>query len=291
MGGTHEHQRQCVPWRRPPWRSTLIAQVLLFVALYGALSIGRTQMPRSGDEESGYISMTSRHRDLYFISVGGGSRPRDQQMQLLRQMENIARTFKVEFVVNLSELGKKDPLVQNVSFYFPHLRVPWYATSVSSERGSACFLRKIKSPRGHTLDLIGLDTGLWQASSCSEDLMKQQRWLARTLAAIDSTWRVVVGFHSLAAGCGEGHAAEKTRAPTSAACNVYLSGQCCGGDRPPQSGLSFIHSCGSHSPYRGTGDGFHLHGFSPLKIESYFIDSNGDITSRSRVHQWGREVA
>lgn len=30
------------------------------------------------------------------------------------KMENVARTFKVEFIVNLSELGKKDPLMQNV---------------------------------------------------------------------------------------------------------------------------------------------------------------------------------
>lgn len=86
MGGTHEQQRQCPPWRRPPWRSTMMAQALLFVALYGALSIGKTQMPGNGDEEGGYLSMAGRHRDLYFISVVGGSRPRDQQMQLLRQV-------------------------------------------------------------------------------------------------------------------------------------------------------------------------------------------------------------
>lgn len=41
------------------------------------------------------------------------------------KIEKVAKAYKVEFVINISELGEDDPLLQNATWYFPSLKVPW----------------------------------------------------------------------------------------------------------------------------------------------------------------------
>ncbi|XP_075098637.1 uncharacterized protein LOC107813732 isoform X4 [Nicotiana tabacum] len=53
--------------------------------------------------------------DIYFISVTGGVRPIEEQTLLLKQVEKVAKKFNARFVINISELGEDDPLVQNVA--------------------------------------------------------------------------------------------------------------------------------------------------------------------------------
>ncbi|MQL96885.1 hypothetical protein Taro_029568 [Colocasia esculenta] len=129
-----EGARQLQGWRRrPSWRCTLLTQACLCIALYAAFNIGSLRAPRSGEESGGHVTGGSRYQDLYFMSVGGGARPLQQQAQLLWQMENVARKYRAAFIVNLSELGDNDPLTYNASFNFPSLKVPWYAIPLLKE--------------------------------------------------------------------------------------------------------------------------------------------------------------
>lgn len=142
---------------KPSWICTLATQVSLCLALFLALNIGHLQNKYGYDNKS-----DGRPIDLYFISVTGGFRPLNQQTYLLKQMEKVVKTFKAEFVVNISELGEDDPLMQNVTWHFPALKVPWYTTRASSGQGVDYFLKQIKIPYGRTLDIIAVDTGLLQ---------------------------------------------------------------------------------------------------------------------------------
>uniref|UniRef100_A0A1D1Z9Z7 Killer cell immunoglobulin-like receptor 3DL2 n=1 Tax=Anthurium amnicola TaxID=1678845 RepID=A0A1D1Z9Z7_9ARAE len=259
-----EGSRQDQQWRRrePSWWCTLLTQASLCVVLYVALNIGRPQMARRGNERGGDISRPWSHLDLYFMSVRGGSRPLEPQAQLLRQMENVARTFKADFIVNLSEHGDSDQLMQNATLHFPSLNVPWYATTASVEEGRHYFLRQIKVLHGQTLDIICLDTGAWQDSLSQDEPgdigSDQLRWLSNTLAVTHSNWRVVVGFHSLA-DCKELHTAGKLNFCDHLhniflkyEVSAYLSNQGCGGDYAHEEGVTYIQnpshwyeSCGS----------------------------------------------
>nr|DAD27368.1 TPA_asm: hypothetical protein HUJ06_028836 [Nelumbo nucifera] len=138
------------------WVCTLVTQVCLCLALYGALNIGMPQR----SVYSTAIRGGGRPLDLYFISVRGGSRPLQQQTHLLKQMEKVARIYGAKFVVNISELGEDDPLMQNGTLHFPSLKVPWYSTSTS--KGKGYFLKQIATPSGQILDIIVLETSSLQ---------------------------------------------------------------------------------------------------------------------------------
>ncbi|KAL0358301.1 UNVERIFIED_CONTAM: hypothetical protein Sangu_0679500 [Sesamum angustifolium] len=92
------------------WACTLITQLSLCIAAYIALNIGQPQKVTHGS-----ISSVGGSTDMYFISVAGGFRPLEEQDLLLQQMMKVAKTYKVRFVVSISELGESDSLLQNVS--------------------------------------------------------------------------------------------------------------------------------------------------------------------------------
>ncbi|XWS70378.1 hypothetical protein CRYUN_Cryun03dG0043100 [Craigia yunnanensis] len=179
--------------RSTSWLCTLAIQLSLCFALYIALNLGKPQK----------LVYNGRPLDLYFISVRGGMRPIKEQTHLLKLMENVAKAYDVRFVVNISELGEGDPLMQNVTRLSPLLNVSWYTTGVYEREELGCFLQQIKTPHGRTLDFVSLNTASLQDTMLvgSSNGMRDNllNWLTRTLEATVSSWRIVVGFHPLVA--------------------------------------------------------------------------------------------
>ncbi|XVE97490.1 hypothetical protein REPUB_Repub03eG0024200 [Reevesia pubescens] len=136
------------------WLCTLATQLSLCFGLYIVLNLGQPQKLVYNDN--------STPLDLYFISVRGGFRPLKEQTHLLKLMENVAKAYDVRFVVNISELGDSDPLLQNVTWLSTLLNVPWYTTGVSNREELGCFLRQIKLPHGRTLDIVSFNTASLQ---------------------------------------------------------------------------------------------------------------------------------
>ncbi|KAM3012757.1 hypothetical protein FF2_025705 [Malus domestica] len=285
--------------KKPTWVLTLVTQVSLCFCLYLAFQLGQ---PRSSVRHG---RSERRPLDLYFISVGGGFRPPTRQTHLLKQMEKVAKKYKAEFVVDVSDLGEDDPLMQNGTLHFSTLKAPWYTTRVSEGKGGGYFQKKIKLPYEKTLDVIvNLTTG-----SLNEVGNNQSRWLRRTLEETSSNWRIVVGFHPLAI-CESGEdrmEAEQVYESLRSTfmkfeVNAYLSGQGCASS-PRLSSLSYIRNpgkmaAGAHlAPVNETSasrrkleDGFFLHRVSSLEIETYFVTSAGEVVHRSVLHQRGKEI-
>ncbi|XP_048423102.1 uncharacterized protein LOC103955964 [Pyrus x bretschneideri] len=292
--------------KKPTCVLTLLTQVSLCFCLYLAFQLGQ---PRSSVRHG---RSERRPLDLYFISVGGGFRPPTRQTHLLKQMEKVANKYKAEFVVDVSDLGEDDPLMQNGTLHFSTLKVPWYTTRVSEGKGGGYFQKKIKLPYEKTLDVIVVDTGLFQnltTGSLSEVGNDQLRWLRRTLESTSSNWRVVVGFHSLAI-CEDGEEGmEATQVFeslqstfTKFEVNAYLSGQGCASS-PRLSSLSYIRNPGkmaagaylasvneTSASRRKLEDGFFLHRVGSLEIETCFVTSAGEVVHRSVLHQRGKEI-
>lgn len=65
---------------KPSWVPTLVAQACLCFSLYLAFQLGQPQKPMY------HGTSGTRPLDLYFISVGGGFRPLNQQTHLLKQV-------------------------------------------------------------------------------------------------------------------------------------------------------------------------------------------------------------
>ncbi|PKA48275.1 hypothetical protein AXF42_Ash020710 [Apostasia shenzhenica] len=154
-------------WREIPrstakisWRRTVATQAALCLALYGAFSIGRPQGAKNRAARSGRESMRDP-LDLYFLSVGGGFWPADEQTELLEQMRKAAEFYKAKFVINIGELGADDPLLQNATVHFSNLKIPWYTTTAPYGGTVKYFLRKIMMAHEEILDIVGVNTGLW----------------------------------------------------------------------------------------------------------------------------------
>ncbi|RDY02690.1 hypothetical protein CR513_13817, partial [Mucuna pruriens] len=297
------------------WACTVITQVCLCCALYISLNLGHPQTSLNINASS----------DLYFISVKGGFRPLTQQFHLLKQllglilillsiflllslmlmkMEKVASAYKASFVVSSSELGEYDPLMQNATEHFPSLRLPWYTTyttTSSKPKGQevGCFVKKIKTSNGITLDVISVDTELLQDSvlrgSLSVHRNNQLNWLIKTLAANSSNWRIVVGYRPLVV-CGENkEQLKKTQ-------NVYLSGQDCSshaidasvayiGNPDPIAKEPYSIFLNGNSVYkRELANGFLLHRVSSLKIVTYYINFAGEVAFTTVLQQKGREI-
>ncbi|KAL6331412.1 hypothetical protein AAG906_011350 [Vitis piasezkii] len=192
-------------------------------------------------------SGSSRPLDLYFISVRGGFRPLNQQTHLLKQ------TYKARFVINISELGKTINS-HNGTWRFSTLKVPWYSTRVSRGRGTGYFLKQIKIPFGKTLDIIGLDTGPFKH------------------------------LHHIFYKFGV---------------DVYLSGEGCS-DYARKDSIAYIRNPGSIDEKlplasvngisgfsEGMVNGFLLHRVSSLEIETYFVNSAGEVVHDIVLQQRG----
>ncbi|BBH08590.1 Calcineurin-like metallo-phosphoesterase superfamily protein [Prunus dulcis] len=253
----------------------------------------------------------TRPLDLYFISVGGGFRPLNQQTHLLKQMEKVVKKYKAEFVVDISDLGKDDPLMQNGTLLFSSLKLPGmnsstcrYTTRVSERHGGGYFQKKINLPYEKTLDVIVVDTGLLQGTGSLGGFGNNQlHWLKRTLETTStitnlpmSNWlvlpyrRIVVGFHPLAIcedgeeGMGEKKVFESLQLIfMKFEVNAYLSAQGCASSVRRHS-LSYLGNPGQME------DGFLLHRVSTLEIVTYFVSSGGELVHKSVLHQRGKEI-
>ncbi|KAJ0090522.1 hypothetical protein Patl1_14761 [Pistacia atlantica] len=303
--------------RKPIWLCTLATQLCLFSALYIALNMGHPQ------------TSIYRERDqFYFISVSGGFRPLQLQTLLLKKMDLVAKSYKVRFVINTSELGEDDPLKQNlattlhVSFagypalpisessmvyyslcnQFSDLGTFTYTTRVSEEKEVGCFREQIKLPHGETLEIVGVDTGSLQETMLSRFSNgtgdNQLSSLTRTLEATNGHWCIVVGFHPLVI-CEENKEeikAKKIYEPLhrifmKLGVNAYLSKHGCA-EFARQDSVAYIENPDLIESVNGRGmvDGFLLHRVSSLEIVTYFVTSAGEVVYRTVIQQRGREA-
>ncbi|XP_050378188.1 uncharacterized protein LOC126795384 [Argentina anserina] len=284
------------------WVPTIVAQVSLCFGLYLAFQLCQPH-------NSIYYHRRRESKDLYFISVRGGFRPLKQQTHLLKQMEKVTKMYKARFVVDISDLGKDDPLMQNASLHFSSVKVPWYTTTVSGGYGGGYFQMQIRLPYSKTLDLIGVDTGsiegkVFISESSSQFGYNQLHWLTRTLEATSSDWRIVVGFHPLAK-CEDGEEGTEAKNVFESLhhtfmkheVNAYISGQGCTSN-VQQGRLSYIGNPGSTNALASVNGrsisrkesevAFLLHRISSLEIVTYFVSSSGEAVHKSVLHQKGR---
>ncbi|WOL19387.1 hypothetical protein Cni_G28185 [Canna indica] len=276
---------------KPSIRRTLVIQVALCLALYAAFHIGTPQLPSSGA-----IQLARRPADLFFVSVRGGVRTPREQSQLLQQMGKVAKTYKAKFVVDISELGEHDPLLQNATLHFPS-EIPWYATTVSGDQMTGNFVKTIKLPYEQTLDIISVDTrSLQEVLFPQEQLNKTGddilNWLQRILATSNSNWRIVIGFDPLIVyDEEEGTGIIKFNKPLhniflESGVDAYLSKQGSAGYFYHNEGITYMENPGpsdnldrslpinvNPDVFSEMRNGFLLHRVSPLEIESSFIDS------------------
>ncbi|XP_020576019.1 purple acid phosphatase 3 [Phalaenopsis equestris] len=295
-----------------PWRCTVLTQATLFLALYGAFSIGTPQESQNSRLRSGKVSKRES-MNSYFLSVRGGFWPDHEQAQLLLKMSEIIELFKAKFVVNIGELGEDDPLMQNASLHFPIPSIPWYTTTALSGKSKKYFLKKIKLANDEVLDIIGIETGLFQDFLHLEGLKESESdllyWLQRILSLTDSKWRIVVGFHPLMA-CQEIHEQKSIvfyrplhQIFLNNGVNAYISKLGCAGQHYNSGGIAFLGNPGpmhqEQIPYSENGnfnvasgrlEGFYLHRLSPFEMESFFINLTGMVVSKSNIHQHGRRI-
>ncbi|XP_020520912.1 uncharacterized protein LOC18430975 isoform X2 [Amborella trichopoda] len=286
------------------WTMTVFTQCALFILLWVALYMGKSEKPRRASP-----------LDLYFISVGGGERPPSDRTLLLRQMEKTARFYKVKFIVSIAELGEEDPLVKNATLEFPSLKVPWY----TSGSGRGYFWKQVSIPYDRFLDIFSVDTRSLQTRPATVDERDQLEWLVEKLKATNGIWHIVIGFHPLI-NC-QGHKnIMKTKlfqplhhifqkyevvSPNhimhAHTHNVYLSRQEGAGHYIKEGTTAYIGNpipavvcngitCNNACCIEGMHNGFLLHRVSPLEMESYYINSTGKIVFRSTLYQGRKEV-
>ncbi|CAN6448119.1 unnamed protein product [Victoria cruziana] len=289
---------------RSSWGLTIFTQLALCGLLCIAFLMGRPQEP--GREEP---------LDVYFMSISGGQRPLKHQINLLKQMEKLVKSYNVKFVISISEHGDEDSHLQNVRRNFPSLNIPWYCTKPS--QGEGHLAKQITIPYGNTLDIVFIDTGMLKDKFLMEHangmLGDQQNLLMRTLSQANGNWRIVVGYHPLIVCQGP----ENTTSPTKTTelyetlhhalvrygIDMYLTNQAHIGHYVRDKGITYVgnpefgienYSFPSENENSGciseAEHGFLLHRVSPLEIESYFIDSKGKVVFRSTLHQRGKEV-
>ncbi|XP_057495355.1 uncharacterized protein LOC130780380 isoform X2 [Actinidia eriantha] len=284
------------------WVCTLITQLSLCFALFVVLNIGHPQKPTNQKRSE------RRPIDFYFITIRGGFRPLQEQTHFLIQVEKVVKTYKVKFVIDVSEFGEKDPLMQNATRYFQSFKLPWYPTRASKRQGAEYFLKKVKFLHGKTIDLIALDTCSLQDSKSGTG-RDQLQWLSRTLKASNSSWHIVAGFHPIVA-CDENIEQTKTNRSFVSlrnmflkyGVNVYLSGQACpnlvhkrhimqiSNQGPFNEGPCFTTIDQRMLFHKETVNGFFLHRVSSLELVTYFISLSGEAAHKIVLQPWGKEV-
>ncbi|OIT01526.1 PREDICTED: uncharacterized protein LOC109226450 [Nicotiana attenuata] len=283
------------------WVCTIVTQVSLCLSLYLVLNLCQNQKPilRNGNDN---IPM-----DIYFISVSGGVRPLEEQTLLLKQVEKVAKKFNARFVINISELGEDDPLVQNATRHFPSTKIPWYSTRALKGQGLNHYLRQFKFAHG-SLDIIVVDTGLYQdASNGAGD--GQSQWLVDTLENSESKWCIAVGIHPLVACEDDATQMELKHEFRSLhgvflkyGVDAYISGQACddnvekGPVAKTKTGTTrykgpLLTKVNQNLPYSMQNvNGFLLHKVSALEIVSYLVSLEGDVVQKIFLHQRGKDI-
>lgn len=268
------------------WVCTLIIQVALCFALYYAINLGQPQSPiyRNGIQH--------QSNEIYFISVQGGFRPLKQQTDLLKQIEKVINTYKVGFVINISELGEDDPLLQNATQYFNSLKSPWYTTVALKDEDPDYYFKQVNISSGRTMDIIALNTRKTQDSLSGIGEVQLTR-LSRKLESSNSNWHIAAGFHPLF--CNQ--SLDQTQKGNDDlhqmllkhGVDVYLSGQSCANEARVGGPYLMTISQGLYPP-KETVYMFLLHRVSPLEIATYGVSFKGDIIHESTVRQRGREA-
>ncbi|KAK9055161.1 hypothetical protein SSX86_026243 [Deinandra increscens subsp. villosa] len=195
--------------------------------------------------------------------------------------------YNVEFVINISELGEDDPLLQNATQYFNSRKAPWYTTIALNGDGPDYFFKQFNISSGRTLDIVALNTQRY-----TEELQLKQ--LSRKLDLSNSNWRIAVVSHPLC--CNK--SSEQTEAKRNDflhqtllkhGVDAYLSGRSC--DDEARIGGPYLTaiSQGSYPPKEMV-NMLLLHRVSPLEITTYGVGFKGDIIYESTVRQRGRDT-
>ncbi|XP_038889578.1 uncharacterized protein LOC120079458 isoform X2 [Benincasa hispida] len=276
---------------------TLLAQLCLCIAFYLSLNMG---YPKNYD----FLKIWDQNPlDFYFISVWGGLRSVKEEILLLKQMEKMAKVSHAKFVLHIREPGENDRLMQNGSWYFSSLKVPWHSIQGSRQNGDY-FIERIKLQYRQTLDVIAIDTGLLQESvatgSASDTVNGHLLWLKRTLQASNSNWRIVVGFHPLVT-CENNtrsletmHLFESIHQIFVENRNAYLSRRGCTHNVRIDS-IAYIGVPGpiqtKHFPsQRSSFSEFLLQRVSSLETVFYYVNTAGEVVHKTELQQKGREV-
>ncbi|XP_071724845.1 uncharacterized protein [Rutidosis leptorrhynchoides] len=268
------------------WVYTVIIQLALCFALYYAVNVGQPQTT------SYHIGIQRQLNEIYFISVQGGFRPVKQQTHLLKQIEKVINSYKVEFVINIGELGEEDPFLQNATQYFHSVKTPWYTTIALKEDKPDYYFKQVNISSGRTLDIIALNTRKLQDSSSGIQELQLKR-LSRILELSNSDWHIVAGFHPLF--CNQSSEQMHTNNDVlhqmllKHGADVYLSAQLCANGARVRGPYLTTVSPRTHLPKKMV-NMFLLHRVSPLEITTYGVNFKGNIIHRSTVRQRGREV-
>ncbi|RVW73612.1 hypothetical protein CK203_056960 [Vitis vinifera] len=220
-----------------------------------AFNLGRPWEKPMSQSSSG----SSRPLDLYFISVRGGFRPLNQQTHLLKQMEKAAKTYKARFVINISELGEDDQLTQ--------------CKTMASK-----FNKMTSSFTGY-LAFFNTESSLVQYQSFKRT---GNRLLPKADQIPFGKTLDIIGFD------------------TGAFKDVYLSGEGCS-DYARKDSIAYIRNPGSIDEKlplasvngisgfsKGMVNGFLLHRVSSLEIETYFVNSAGEVVHDIVLQQRGK---
>ncbi|CDP10206.1 unnamed protein product [Coffea canephora] len=275
------------------WLCTFITQISLCFCVYLAFNMGdRTES-------------SSRPVETYFMSVAGGFRPENEQTLLLKLMEKVAKVYKVQFVVSISELGENDPLGLNATWYFQSLKLPWYTTKSFKGQRPGSYLKHTKVQYGKTLDIVIVNTELFQGPSAGA-IEHQLLWLMKTLEESTSDWRIVVGFHPLLACNGSTEAKDNPLCLHEMFLNhrvdAYLSGHACtehvhkqsakqpGNADQPGKGPCLTPIRRIFDQNKEKVNGLLLHRVSSLELVTYSINLEGDVAHKIELQQSGREA-
>ncbi|KAI5676122.1 hypothetical protein M9H77_07072 [Catharanthus roseus] len=285
--------------REHSWVCTLVTQILICSVLFIIIKIGETQNHVFDGRPQ------RRPLDVLFLSVLGGHRRVEEQFLLIKQMAKVTKVYNAQFVVNISELGEEDPLAQNATGHFQSLNIPWYSTKTLKGHGVDHYLKQVKIPYGTTLDLIAVNSGLFQGPPTGAR-KHQLIWLTKTLKESISDWRVVVGFHPVSACNGTTHGRENFEDQHHIflryGVNLYLSGLACA-EYVQKEGAPLLNNTSKmeKGPYlisvdkmslhhKGRVNGFLLHRVSPLEFVTYVVNLRGEVVERSELQQRGEEV-
>ncbi|XP_015059551.1 uncharacterized protein LOC107005468 [Solanum pennellii] len=277
------------------WVCTLITQFCLCLSLFLVVNLCQNQKPMIRNGNVNDLPM-----DIYFISVTGGIRTLEEQTLLLKQVEKVAKKFNARFVINISELGEDDPLMQNATWRFPSVKIPWYSTRALKGQGVNHYLKQFKFAHG-SLDIIVVDTGLYEvASNGAGD--SQSQWLIDTLENSESKWCIAVGFHPLVV-CEEDAPQTKLKHKFQSlhglflkyGVDAYISAPVCA-DNVEERHIArykgpLLTKVNQNLPCSmGRVNGFLLHKASALEIVSYLVTLEGDVVQKFFLHQRGKDV-
>ncbi|KAI5666677.1 hypothetical protein M9H77_16530 [Catharanthus roseus] len=121
------------------WVGTLVTQILICSVLFIIIKIGEPQNHVFDGRPQ------RRPLDVLFLSVLGGH----------RRWQRWRRFIMHNFVVDISELREEDPLAQNI-----HISV--YSTKTLKGHGVDHYLKQAKIPYAKSLDLIAVNSDLFQ---------------------------------------------------------------------------------------------------------------------------------